>query len=57
MSAFGRKNGPAGINAGARPQFGVAKPMRGGTPTPSPKSPEPDDGGEQFPPLPTDAPE
>ena len=29
--------------------------MRGGTPTPSPKSPEPDDGGEQFPPLPTDA--
>ena len=31
--------------------------MRGGTPTPSPKSPEPDDGGEQFPPLPTDAPE
>ncbi|MBU1254382.1 MAG: Flp pilus assembly complex ATPase component TadA, partial [Alphaproteobacteria bacterium] len=51
MSAFGRKNGPGGMNPGARPQFGVAKPMRGApAPTQSPSGPE--DTGEQFPPLP-----
>ncbi|WCP14360.1 hypothetical protein sphantq_02805 [Sphingobium sp. AntQ-1] len=42
MSAFGRKNGPAGI----KPGFGVARPMQGG----SPKDEAPR-GGDQFPPL------
>ena len=43
------------MSSGARPQFGVAKPMRGGGP-PSPPRPEPaSDGGDQFPPLPHDA--
>ncbi|MES2172749.1 MAG: CpaF family protein [Pseudomonadota bacterium] len=42
MSAFGRKNGPAGI----KPGFGVARPMQGG----SPKEEAPR-GGDQFPPL------
>ena len=56
MSAFGRKNGPAGMGASSRPQFGVAKPMRGGTPTPTPTRVEHDDAGEQFPPLPDDVP-
>ncbi|AMK24024.1 CpaF family protein [Sphingobium sp. SJ10-10] len=51
MSAFGRKNGPAGI----KPGFGIARPMQGGAPKEEIK------GGEQFPPLdmtalPTDAP-
>jgi len=27
MSAFGRKNGPSGMAPGARPSFGVARPM------------------------------
>ena len=49
MSAFGRKNGPAGMAPGARPQFGVARPMQGGG------APRPQ-GGEQFPPLPGGAP-
>ena len=39
MSAFGRKNGPAGI----KPAFGVARPMQNGAPV--------KDGGDQFPPL------
>jgi len=43
------------MSPGARPQFGVAKPMRGGGP-PTPPRPEPEsDGGDQFPPLPHDA--
>ncbi len=42
MSAFGRKNGPAGI----KPGFGVARPMQGGS---APK--EEARGGDQFPPL------
>ena len=42
MSAFGRKNGPAGI----KPGFGVARPMQGGG---APK--EEARGGDQFPPL------
>ncbi|WP_340264448.1 CpaF family protein [Sphingobium mellinum] len=41
MSAFGRKNGPAGI----KPGFGVARPMQGGAPR------EETRGGDQFPPL------
>ena len=47
MSAFGRRNGPGGMAAGARPQFGVARPMKGF------EAPRPQ-GGEQFPPLPAD---
>ena len=43
MSAFGRKNGPAGI----KPGFGVARPMQGG----SPQREELPRGGDQFPPL------
>ncbi|WP_088182618.1 CpaF family protein [Sphingobium sp. Z007] len=42
MSAFGRKNGPAGMKSG----FGVARPMQGG----GPKEDAPR-GGDQFPPL------
>jgi len=41
MSAFGRKNGPAGI----KPGFGVARPMHGGA------AREDAPGGVQFPPL------
>ncbi len=37
---------------GARPQFGSARPMQGG----GDKDPAPGAGGEQFPPLPDDAP-
>ena len=48
MSAFGRRNGPGAMAPGARPQFGVARPMKGGPP-PAPAAPQ---GGEQFPPLP-----
>jgi len=40
MNAFGKRNGLGG--AGARPSFGVARPMKGG-PAPA--------GGEQFPPV------
>jgi len=50
MSAFGRRNGIGGLGGGApgaRPQFGVARPMRGG---------EGGRGGEQFPPLPGEEP-
>ena len=39
MNAFGKRNG---LGAGQRPQFGVARPMKGGH---APK------GGEQFPPV------
>jgi len=46
MSAFGRRPGVAS-GPGARPAFGVARPMQGGT---APREPE---GGDQFPPLPT----
>ena len=48
MSAFGRKNGVGGMGAGARPSFGVARPMKGGIAKPEPLPP----GGDQFPPLP-----
>ena len=43
------------MSSGARPQFGVAKPMRGGGPPAPPKFEPESDGGEQFPPLPDDA--
>ncbi|MFY8195932.1 MAG: CpaF family protein, partial [Novosphingobium sp.] len=55
MSAFGRKNGVAGTTGGARPSFGVARPMRNGetaAPAPSPAAVPMPMGGEQFPPLP-----
>ncbi|KUO55434.1 MAG: flagellar protein FlaI [Sphingomonadales bacterium BRH_c42] len=53
MSAFGRRNGPGGINPGARPSFGVARPMKGGErAAPAQTAPK---GGEQFPPLPGQA--
>ena len=48
MSAFGRKNGVGGMAAGARPSFGVARPMKGGPAKPEAFTP----GGDQFPPLP-----
>ena len=48
MSAFGRKNGPGAMNPGARPSFGVARPMKGGPGAPV----QPSGGGDQFPPLP-----
>jgi pilus assembly protein CpaF len=49
MSAFGRKNGPAGV----RPAFGVAKPMQVITPQNSGASLPGSDaaGGAQFPPI------
>ncbi len=47
MSAFGKKGGAGGMRPGAKPAFGVARPMKGG----GAKSEE-GDGGEQFPPLP-----
>ncbi len=40
------------MTPGARPQFGIARPMKGGE-APRPAAPPP--GGEQFPPLPGDA--
>ena len=48
MSAFGRRNGMSGMAAGARPQFGVARPMQGGAATPAATT------ADQFPPLPTE---
>ncbi|WP_298812300.1 CpaF family protein [uncultured Sphingomonas sp.] len=45
MNAFGRRNNIGG--AGARPGFGVARPMQGGG------FQKPDPAGEQFPPLDT----
>src|SRR5215217_9184854 len=47
MSAFGKRGG---ISGGARPSFGVAKPMKGG-PANSSSDSSALDGGEQFPPL------
>jgi pilus assembly protein CpaF len=47
MTAFGRRNG--GMGTGGRPAFGVAKPLKGGTP--APQAPVPG-GGVQFPPVP-----
>ena len=44
MSAFGRKNGPAG----AKPGFGIARPMQGGGTATKEELPV---GGDQFPPL------
>ncbi len=52
MSAFGRRNGPGGTAPGARPSFGVARPMKGGA-VAGQGAPLP--GGEQFPPLPGEA--
>ncbi|KTR81354.1 hypothetical protein NS277_16540, partial [Novosphingobium barchaimii] len=50
MTAFGRRNGIGGMNPGARPAFGVAKPLKGPAPDRAPQAPLP--GGEQFPPVP-----
>ncbi len=58
MSAFGKRGG---IGNGSRPNFGVAKPMKGG-PGGAPVQPSsPPAGGDQFPPIddltpPVDAP-
>ena len=52
MSAFGRKNGIGGMSAGARPSFGVARPMKGGAAAEGPAAKAPVPGGEQFPPIP-----
>ena len=54
MSAFGRKAGVGGMS-GARPSFGVARPMRGAEGAKSPGA-SPARGGEQFPPLPSSEP-
>ena len=54
MSAFGRKTGVGGMS-GARPSFGVARPMRGpegAKPANAPAA----KGGDQFPPLPSTEP-
>ena len=47
MSAFGKKGNAGGMKPGARPAFGVARPMKGGGAVPR--------GGEQFPPIPGEA--
>ncbi|MDE2596949.1 MAG: CpaF family protein, partial [Sphingomonadales bacterium] len=39
------------MGAGARPQFGVARPMKGGGEAPKPAGAS-NFGGDQFPPLP-----
>ncbi|MEM7689356.1 MAG: ATPase, T2SS/T4P/T4SS family, partial [Pseudomonadota bacterium] len=49
MSAFGKKGNAGGMKPGGRPAFGVARPMKG-----SAKPAEQPEGGEQFPPLPTE---
>jgi pilus assembly protein CpaF len=55
MTAFGRRNGAGGMGQGARPAFGVAKPLKGAPDKPTaPRAPVP--GGDPFPPLPGDAP-
>ena len=54
MSAFGRKNGIGQMGAGARPSFGVARPMKGGSAAPAPEARlglSLDMGGDQFPDL------
>ena len=51
MSAFGRRGGNNG-SGGARPAFGVARPMKGGAVGgPVSFSPADPDGGGQFPPI------
>ena len=45
MSAFGKRGG---VGGGGRPNFGVAKPMKG---APGGSSSAPSEGGDQFPPL------
>ncbi|MCK9541223.1 MAG: CpaF family protein [Novosphingobium sp.] len=55
MSAFGRRNGLGGMGAGARPAFGVARPLKGGTDQPS-AAPSPFQVADQFPALPGDDP-
>ncbi|NNK46088.1 MAG: Flp pilus assembly complex ATPase component TadA, partial [Altererythrobacter sp.] len=50
MSAFGKKTGPGGMKPGARPSFGVARPMKSGEKADAESSEE--SGGGQFPPLP-----
>jgi pilus assembly protein CpaF len=47
MSAFGKRGGISG----GRPNFGVAKPMKGGPGVAQLTSSEPELGGDQFPPL------
>ena len=48
MSAFGKRNG----TGGSRPQFGVARPMKGsGTGGGNASPVEEPEGGDQFPPL------
>ena len=48
MSAFGKRGG---VGGGSRPNFGVAKPMKGG-PGGAPVQPSsPPAGGDQFPPI------
>ena len=53
MSAFGRKSGVAGMSSGARPSFGVARPMKGGS-DPAKSIGAANPGGDQFPPLPAE---
>ena len=59
MNAFGKRNGLGGSQ---RPQFGVARPMKGGPASSAPATPDEVPGGDQFPPIddlneqPTDAP-
>ena len=52
MSAFGRRNGLGGMTPGARPQFGVARPMKGVGGEAGQAAVPAGIGGEQFPPLP-----
>ncbi|HEV8406637.1 MAG TPA: CpaF family protein, partial [Sphingomicrobium sp.] len=47
MSAFGKRGGVGG----GRPNFGVAKPMKGGGGSAPVKATVPLDGGDQFPPI------
>ncbi|HQE00868.1 MAG TPA: ATPase, T2SS/T4P/T4SS family, partial [Novosphingobium sp.] len=55
MSAFGRRNGMGSMAPGARPQFGVARPMKGGVDATKSAAPMPF-GGDQFPPMPGEEP-
>ena len=57
MSAFGRRTGAGGMAAGARPAFGVARPMKTGVESAAPsQAAGTSRGGEQFPPLPAEDP-
>ncbi|MCB2051690.1 MAG: CpaF family protein, partial [Novosphingobium sp.] len=51
MTAFGRKNGIGGMAPGARPTFGVARPMKGG-PVDTSSAPKPGQPGGNVPPMP-----